>query len=96
MKPEKPEHSRTLGYGDFERTISVLGEHFDANDFVCGGRFTMADVYVGSQVLWGTQFGTMPSRDSLAAYAERLATRDAYREAKAIDMQLIEAMQSAG
>ena len=94
MKPEKPEHSRTLGYGDFERTIATLEGHFTDRDFVCGERFTMADVYVGSQVLWGTEFGTMPKRDSFIAYAERLTNREKYREAKKIDADLISAMQS--
>ena len=96
MKPEKPEHSRTLGYGDYERTIDTLEAHFERHDHVCGERFTAADIYVGSQVIWGTQFGTMPTRDSLVAYAERLTTRAAYRDAKAIDAELIERSQQAG
>ena len=96
MKPEKPEHSRTLGYGDYKRTIDTLEAHFERHDHVCGERFTAADIYVGSQVIWGTQFGTMPTRDSLVAYAERLTTRAAYRDAKAIDAELIERSQQAG
>ncbi|MEN3973292.1 glutathione S-transferase family protein [Sphingomicrobium sp. XHP0235] len=95
MKPEKPEQSRTLGYGDYDRTIDTLEAHFERHAYVCGERFTAADVYVGSQVVWGTQFGTMPQRDSLIAYAERLTAREAYREAKAIDTELIEQSQQA-
>mgnify|MGYP003656966987 CR=1 FL=1 len=49
----------------------------------------MADVYVGAQVIWGVQFGSLPERDAFGAYAERLTGRDAYKSAKAIDDALI-------
>jgi glutathione S-transferase len=55
----------------------------------------MADVYVGSQVDWGLQFGTIPARDGLAAYAERVRAREAYQAGKAIDNALIAEMQAA-
>lgn len=89
-----PEQQRMFGYGSFERTIDTLAAHVGANDYVCGDRFTAADVYVGSQVLWGTQFGTMPKLEPLVAYAGRLATREAYRRAKATDDRLIAEMQA--
>ena len=81
----------TVGFGSFARTIDTLAAHFDGHDFVCGDRFTAADIYVGSQVLWGLMFKTIPERDSLVAYAARLGAREAYQRAKAIDMKLIEA-----
>lgn len=89
-----PERQRMFGYGSFERTIDTLAAHLAENAFVCGERFTAADVYVGSQVLWGTQFGTMPKKAELEAYAERLSSRPAYRRAKAIDDSLISEMQA--
>ena len=68
----------------------VLYATLDGRDYVCGTRFTIADVYVGSQVDWGLAFKSIPSRPAFGAYAERLRTRDAYKAAKAIDMKLIE------
>ncbi len=82
------------GFGNFDRTMDTLDNWLSQHDYVCDERFTMADVYVGSQVDWGLQFGTIPERDSFAAYAERLRARDAYKEAKAIDMRLIEEAQA--
>lgn len=82
-----------LGFGNFDRTIGALESWFAAHDYVCGSRFTMADVYVGSAVDWGLQFGTIPARDSLAAYAERVRGRGAYKAGKAIDNALIAEMQ---
>ena len=84
-----PDKEAMVGFGNFERTIDTLAGHFAAHDYVCGARFTAADIYVGSQVLWGLDFGSIPSRPELAAYADRLRPRPAYQKAKAIDMALI-------
>ena len=78
------------GWGSYERTVAALEGHFASHAFVCGDRFTMADVYVGSQVDWGLTFGSIPPNAAFVAYAERLQARDAYKAAKAIDHQLIE------
>ncbi len=91
-----PEKEMTAGFGNFERTMDTLDNWLSQHDYVCDERFTMADVYVGSQVDWGLQFGTIPERPSFNAYVERLRARDAYRQAKAIDMKLIEDAQAAG
>ena len=90
------ERSRMFGYGNYDLAVNTLAAHFEGGDFVCGSRFTAADVYVGSQVLWGVQFGTLPKLDSFVAYADRLSARDAYRRAKEIDNALNAQMQSAG
>ncbi len=84
-----PDKEMTAGYGNYERVVDVLDAKFQADDYVCGSRFTMADVYVGAQVVWGTQFGTLPSRESFLAYAGRLTQRSAYLSAKAVDDALI-------
>lgn len=81
------------GYGSYDRVVDVLDAQVGGRDFVCGDRFTAADVYFGSQIIWGTQFGTLPQRDSFAAYVARLTARPAYRKAKAIDDALIAEMQ---
>jgi len=80
---------RMAGYGNYDRVVDVLDSKFQADDYVCGKRFTMADVYVGAQVVWGTQFGSLPKRDSFVTYAQRVTDRDAYLSAKAIDDALI-------
>ena len=89
------EQSRSVGFGDVERTVKTLADHLVGRDYLCGSRFTAADVYVGSHVMWGMQFGTLPSLDSFVAYGERLSAREAYQRGKAEDMRLIAAMQPA-
>ena len=82
-----------VGFGSLDRVLDTLEGHLEGGQWVCGERFTMADVYVGSQVDWGLGFGTMPSRPAFEDYAARLRERDAYKAAKAIDNALIEEAQ---
>ena len=83
------EQERSAGYGNYDRTMNVLDQMLQSNDYVCEKRFTMADVYVGAQVYWGLEFKSFPERDSFKAYAERVQSRSAYLEAKAIDTALL-------
>ena len=88
-EPQDARQQISAGFGSFDRVMDLLDGWLGAHDFACGGRFTMADVYLGSQVDWGLQFGTMPARASFTAYQARLRDRAAYQEAKAIDTALM-------
>jgi glutathione S-transferase len=90
-----PERERMLGYGNYERVITVLDELFSNRDYVCGDRFTAADVYVGSQIMFPMQFGMLPERDSFARYRDRLQAREAYKRGNQIDEALIAETQPA-
>ena len=79
------EQKMMVGYGDYDRTVDVLVAAVSAHPYIAGERFTAADVYVGSHVMWGTQFGTLPKRDAFAAYVARLSERAAYKAASAKD-----------
>jgi glutathione S-transferase len=92
----KGEQQRMFGYGNYDLAVNTLANHLAGSDYVCGGRFNAADVYVGSAVMWGTQFGTLPKLDPFIAYGERLAGREAYKRGKGEDMQLIAEIQAAG
>ncbi|RIV91138.1 glutathione S-transferase family protein [Aurantiacibacter xanthus] len=76
--PDGERAELTLGYGSFERVAAMLDGWFAERDYVCGERFTMADVYVGSQVDWGLRFASIPAGENLDAYAARLRDRPAY------------------
>ncbi len=93
--PADPSREAMLGYGNFERTMDALADHLAANAYVCGDRFTMADVYVGAQVDWGLMFGSIPTRPAFEAYVARLRARPAYQAAKAIDGALIAEAEAA-
>jgi glutathione S-transferase len=87
-----PERERMFGYGNFERAIAVVDELFSLRDYVCGDRFTAADVYVGSQLMFPMQFGILAERESFVRYRDRLQARDAYKRASDIDNRNAEEM----
>jgi hypothetical protein len=58
-----------------------------------GGRFTMADTYVGSQFVWGLRFGSIPERPSFRAYVDRITQRPAYAAANGVDAAIIKGAQ---
>lgn len=89
------ERGRMFGYGNYDLAVNTLADHLAGTSYVCGDRFTAADVHVGSTVMWGTQFGTLPSLDVFTAYGERLSAREAYKRGKQIDGKLIAEMQAA-
>jgi len=81
-----------FGYGNCDKVVALLDELFSLRDYVCGDRFTAADVYVGSQIMFPLQFGMLRERDSFLRYRDRLMARDAYKRATEIDEQLIAEM----
>lgn len=85
---------RMVGYGSFEAAIAGLEHAVAAHTYIAGERFTAADVYVGAQVIWGLQFGTMPKLAVFEAYAARLTERAAYRRAATLDDDAMAKMAS--
>jgi glutathione S-transferase len=82
-----------VGYGSYDAVVDVLDKHVGAHEYIAGDRFTAADVYVGSHLNWGTQFGTLPKRDSFDAYLARILSRPAAARAKELDDRLRAEMQ---
>jgi glutathione S-transferase len=90
-----PEQARMFGYGSYDKVVAVLDELFTLHDHVCGDRFTAADVYVGSAIMWGTMFGTLPKLDSFARYGQRLQAREAMQRAHQLDEEVQAQIQAA-
>lgn len=88
------DRSAMLGFGTYGNTVDAVEILLNGSEYVCGGRFTMADVYVGSHIEWGLDFGTLPKRPAFETYATRIAEREAYRRARAIDRDLIAAREA--
>ncbi|MEO5597432.1 MAG: glutathione S-transferase family protein [Novosphingobium sp.] len=84
-----PQQEGMAGFGSLDRTVAAITSHLADRNFVCGSRFTMADVYVGASVGWGLAFGALPANDALTAYSARCEARPARQAAKAIDDALI-------
>ncbi|MCA6216780.1 glutathione S-transferase family protein [Ideonella sp. B7] len=88
-----PKEEVMVGYGSYERALDVVAGAVSAGPYVAGPDFSAADVYVGSHLIWGMQFDTIPKRPEFEAYAARLKSRPAYKAARAIDQALGQALQ---
>ena len=85
-----PEDRRgVLGYGSLADVLDTLEQAVSASDYLAGGRFSAADLYLGAQLGWGMQFGTIGKRPAFERYWSRLADRPAALRAKAIDDALV-------
>ncbi len=84
-----------VGYGSFDETIDALERAISATPYITGETFTAADVYVGSQILWGMMFGSFESRPAFQEYGDRLTARPAYIRAAALDDALMPPSASA-
>lgn len=88
--PDDPEARGRSGYGSLDAVADALAMMLsDGRDYVTGQAFSAADVYVGSQILWGKMFGTLPDRPAFAPYAERLRARPAAIRARDLDDALM-------
>lgn len=85
-----PEDKQAMaGYGTFDHVMEALERAVSEGDFICGDRFTAADVYVGSQIQWGLMFKSLPDRPAFVDYAARTAARPAAVRANALDDALM-------
>ena len=78
-----------VGYGSFDRALRTLETLVADFDYLGGPTFSAADVYLGSQIGWGMQFGTLPATPAFRSYWERVATRPAKLRADAADAALV-------
>ncbi|NKI36614.1 glutathione S-transferase family protein [Wenzhouxiangella sp. XN79A] len=86
----KPEQEAFVGYGHMQRVLDTLEAAVSRSDYLCGERFTAADVYVASQINFGLQFGTLEKRPAFEGYVRRATDRDAWREADDLDNAAME------
>ena len=77
------------GYGSLADVLSALEGALSEREYLVGDRFTVADIYVGSHIGWGTRFGTIEKRPVFERYFERISTRPAAIRAREIDDALV-------
>ena len=94
---EVPEDRRRLvGYGALDRMFDALETAVAGRDFIAGSRFSAADVYVGSQIGWGLQFGSIEERPAFRDYWARISARPAFARAGAADNAAAPVRAAAG
>ena len=86
-----PDRRMMVGFGCLEDVVNTLEAAVKGRDYIAGDRFSAADVYVGSQIGWGMQFGSIEKRPAFEAYWEKVGNRPAAIRAREIDDALIPA-----
>jgi glutathione S-transferase len=77
---------RMMGYGRFEDVVNVPEGAVSQAEYLVGDSFSAADVYLGSGIGFGMQFGTIEKRTAFERYwRRRLSARPAALRAKEID-----------
>jgi glutathione S-transferase len=79
------ERERMMGYGRFETVVDVLEQAVSSTEYLVGDSFTAADVYLGSGIGFGMQFGPIERRPAFEQYWQRISARPAALRAKEID-----------
>jgi glutathione S-transferase len=78
-----------MGYGTYELAMEVLEQAVSAGEYLVADRFSAADVYLGSHIGFGMQFGTLERRPAFERYWSRLNARPAKQRADQLDNALI-------
>ncbi len=79
------ERERMIGYGTYAATLDALEGALKGKSHIAAGKFTAADVYVGSHLGYGMQFGTIDKRRAFVDYWAALTERPAYQRADQLD-----------
>jgi glutathione S-transferase len=89
------DRERMMGYGTYETAVNTLEAAVSKSAYLVGNRFSAADLYVGSHIGFGMQFGTIEKRPAFETYWARLSARPAALRAKEIDDKAAAQLQAA-
>jgi glutathione S-transferase len=84
-----PDKSRMAGYGSFDLVVETLAKKVSRATYLCGETFTAADLYVGSHIGYGLQFGSLPKLAEFSDYFARISNRPARARADELDNALV-------
>lgn len=84
-----PDRKAMMGYGSMDDVVATLEGAIGDRRFLVGDTFSAADVYVGSHLTWGMQFGTIEKRPVFETYVAGLHQRPAAKRASELDDALM-------
>jgi glutathione S-transferase len=87
-----PGRDRMMGYGTIGTTLNTLENVVSQAEYLVGGKFSAADVYVGAHIGFGLQFGTLEKRPAFEKYWAGLSARPAWQRASKLDDDAMAAM----
>ena len=83
------EQEGMVGFGSTAAVMDAMEGALTGRDYLDGEAFTAADLYLGSHIGWGMQFGAIEKRPVFEAYVAKLQARPAAVRANQIDDALL-------
>lgn len=77
--------SKALGFGSIEDTVNALKQTLNSCEYLCGDKFSAADLFVGASLYWGMLFDKLPKLPVFEAYVKRLHERPAYKRSQQLN-----------
>ena len=78
-------------YGDYDTTINTIIGQLSKSTYMCGDKFTAADVLWGTALTWMTGFGIVEPVPVIKAYVDGWNQRPSVAKVAAIDAKLLAA-----
>jgi len=83
-----------LGYGSYDDVMNTIEKAVTPGPYLLGDRFSAADVYLGSQLVWGLMVKSIEARPVFSEYVQRLSKRPAYQRFMEQSKELEKALKS--
>lgn len=84
-------------YGSFPEMVANLEKALSTQPYIVGGRFTAADVQIGSGIHYATNvLRVLPENPVFAAYLDRLAARPAFQRYSRREYEMAQAAGMVG
>ncbi|MFW1643608.1 glutathione S-transferase family protein [Acinetobacter guillouiae] len=79
------EQKMHIGYGNFQDTYTALIQGLEqAQPYLCGEQFTVADVFVGSMLFWQLKMAEIESNPAIDKYLNSIKSRKNLRNNQAL------------
>lgn len=79
------EQKMHIGYGNFQDTYTALIQGLEqAQPYLCGEQFTVADVFVGSMLFWQLKMAEIESHPAIEKYLNSIKNRKNLRNNQAL------------
>ena len=75
-------------YGDFDTMLGTVSGQLKRATYMCGEKFTAADVLWGTAINWMLAFKLVPESPEFMRYRDRIVARPAFKKVTAMDKNL--------
>lgn len=75
-------------YGDFDTMLKTVSDQLKRGPYICGDKFTAADVLWGTAMKWMLDFKLVPESPEFVSYRDRINARPAFKKVAEMDAKM--------